>query len=207
MTFAKYAGAALLGGGRSRIREMPFPEGGAMITSKATARYIRSAGAISLACLLALLSPMRSSHAASDVFSLTKRAGHVNSLTPLSLHVPPGRYAVFAKVGLDQDETQTTSPVTVNCELSWARAVLDFDQVRLAPSGVDQLDNAVLPLQGVIEERRLPVEITLKCGNDPDTPGAGGKLSWRYVKITAIRVDGLLCHKYLTEKEDEAHCP
>jgi hypothetical protein len=56
------------------------------------------------------------SHADTDVFATSRRAGKVKSGTPIvTLSVAGGKYAIFAKINLDQDDSNDFARVT--CEL------------------------------------------------------------------------------------------
>ena len=77
-----------------------------------------------LIAVAALALATQPAQAVTDVFATFLDAGSVGSGSPIvTLNVPSGKYAIFAKLGLDQDDS--TKVVTVVCKL---QAGLDFDQ-------------------------------------------------------------------------------
>jgi hypothetical protein len=147
--------------------------------------------AVGLACL-AFFWPIQPSYAASDAFATFKDAGSIGSGSPIiTLSVPIGRYAIFSKINLDQDTANKV--VTVNCTLK-AGADFDRDVIRLAGSGAGNLDNGAIPLQivHVFPRGSLSTTIVLSC---TFTAAQSGLMSFRFAKITAIRIDGLFCNK------------
>jgi hypothetical protein len=161
-----------------------------MSTNDAAKLLFKSVAVLTLGCL-AFFAPIQPSRAETDVFSTFADAGSIGSGSPIiTLNVPGGRYAIFAKLGLEQDDT--TSLVTVTCTL---RAGGDFDRdlIRLAPSGLNRLDLAVIPFQVVHAFRPgTNNNIILSC---TFTAAQSSLMSFRFAKITAIRVDGLFCNK------------
>jgi hypothetical protein len=145
-------------------------------------------------------SPAICSDTASDVFATFRESGSITAGVPIvKLSVPRGRYAIFAKINLDQDDTQNHARVL--CAL---RAGTDSDRnvIALQQSGENRLDNAAVPFQAV-EEFQTPLvnpsqpvvshhDIDLTCRI---TDGESSKLSFRFAKIMAIRVDGSVCEK------------
>jgi hypothetical protein len=151
-----------------------------------------------LIAVAALALATQPAQAVTDVFATFLDAGSVGSGSPIvTLNVPSGKYAIFAKLGLDQDDS--TKVVTVVCKL---QAGLDFDQdhIRLAPSGAQNLDNAAIPFQ-VVHSFRPGTNnpITLSC---TFKASQSVLLSFRFAKITAIRIDGILCNRV-----SPANCP
>jgi len=154
-------------------------------------RLFSSIMAAGLVTMMTLAASVQPSHAASDVFGTFKDAGSIGSGSPIvTLNVPGGRYAIFAKLGLDQDDS--THVVTVNCKLQ-AGGDFDRDVIRLAPSGATRLDNAAIPFQ-VVHAFRAGTNnnIILSC---TFSAAESALLSFRFAKITAIRLDGILCNK------------
>ncbi len=126
--------------------------------------------------------------ATSDVFGTFANSGTVVSGTPfITLFVPKGKYAIFGKVGLDQDTGVGTS--TVNCTLQ-AGVNSDLDIVRV--TGTATFNYTVIPLE-VTNEFLSTVtssnKITISCTH------SSPKLSFVQAKILAVRVDGLRCNK------------
>ena len=114
--------------------------------------------------------------------------------TPIAdLIVPAGRYALLAKVNLDHD---ANGFATVVCALRVGTTDLDLNVIRLQPSSVSHLDNGVSPLQAVLE-LRSNTRILLLCKFQniptPDSTLTAGKISFRFARITAIKIDGMLC--------------
>ena len=144
-----------------------------------------------VAAVITLAASAQPALAVSDVFATFADAGSIGSGSPIiTLNVPGGRYAIFAKLGLEQDDT--TSIVTVNCRL---QAGVDFDRdlIRLAPSGTQRLDLAVIPFQVVHSFRPgSNNNIILSC---TFPASQSSLLSFRFAKITALRMDGALCNK------------
>jgi hypothetical protein len=133
-------------------------------------------------------------YAADDVFATIKESGSITTGSPIvELVVPPGKYAFLAKINLDQD---TKTFVTVVCGLMVPDVVLDRNVIRLQPSNVKYVDNLTMPFQGVLEVQENQ-HVFLFCTSPP-----GNVLSFRFARITAIRVDGILC-----EQQSPAACP
>jgi hypothetical protein len=151
-----------------------------------------------LATALAIAGSVLPSYAVTDVFSTFRDNGNIATGSPIvTLNVPGGRYVIFAKIGLDQDDS--TSLVTVTCNLT---AGVDFDQdhIRLAASSSARLDNAAIPFQVVHSFRAgSNNNIILSCNF---STAQSSNLALRFAKITAIRVDGLFC-----KKPSPAVCP
>jgi hypothetical protein len=151
-------------------------------------------GVIVAAIVLAF--PVPPADATSDVFATSRKSGSVVSGEPIvELGVPVGKYAFLAKINLDQD---SKSFVTVECTLSMAGIPLDRNVIRLQPSGLKSVDNLAMPFQAV-EELATNVTIHLTCTFPPED---SSQLSFRFAKITAMRLDGKFC-----EKPTPAICP
>jgi hypothetical protein len=167
-----------------------------MLINDATRDAFRSPIAVwAIAAAMLLTASIQPGHAASDVFAAAfKESGSIASGKPIvSLSVPGGLYAIFGKINLDYDFPHNSA--TVVCSLL-AGGDVDRDVSRLEPSG--QFDNAAIRLQLVTE---LPVdvrtEIELSCVKDFETT----PVSFRFAKISAIRLDGKRC-----EKPSPANC-
>lgn len=95
-------------------------------------------------------------HAATNVFAAFADSGEVVSgKTIVSVDVPPGRYAVLAKLNLDQDDDNYSPLLSVTCTLAPAN-VVDRNLIRLHPSattGSKASDNASMPFQLITEFR------------------------------------------------------
>ena len=144
------------------------------------------------------------SDAATDVFATVTKSGAIVSGggcptavcaadTPIAeLIVPAGRYALLAKVNLDHD---ANGFATVVCALRVGTLDLDLNVIRLQPSGESHIDNAVSPLQAVPDVGR-DTQILLSCKFQntpiPDSTLGPGKISFRFARITAIKIDGML---------------
>jgi hypothetical protein len=143
-------------------------------------------------------SPADCSDVSADLYATFKEGSGpiVSDKNIVNLRVPAGLYAMFAKVNTDQDDT--TSWATVVCTL---QADLDLDRnvSRLQPSASYAIDNDTVPLHLL---QILPAGslggITLSCKFDP---AESSLLSYRYPKITAIRIKGNRC-----EKPSPANC-
>ncbi len=146
-------------------------------------------GPAAAATILAAL--VQTCYAASDVFAVFKESGSIVSGSPIvALTVPPGRYAIFAKINVDQDDT--THHVTVECTLK-AGGDLDLNVIRLQSSGTFRVDNGTIPLQ-IVESlaRERAHDIVLSC---TFAKLKSSLLSFRSARITALRLDGSLCDK------------
>ena len=144
----------------------------------------------SIAAAMMLTAPVRPSHAATDVFAVFKKSGPIVVGVPIvELAVPAGKYAILAKINVDNDGTSFFE--TVKCELK-AGADRDINVIRLQPSKVEWLDNAVIPFQ-IAEELHLRSAISLTCSLTKDDPIQNYKLAFRSAKITAVRLQGTLC--------------
>lgn len=165
-----------------------------MLTNRGRRYFISSAivlGAIAAAMILTGL--IQPSHAATgDVFATFLDAGEIVSGRPvISLIVPSGKYAVFAKINIDQDAGHVGDKfVSVSCTLRPAK-VLDTNMIRLQPSSEKYLDNGTMPFQLVVE-LTSNTQIDLTC-TFPTI--LSSKVSFRFAKITAIKFDGSLCEK------------
>lgn len=158
-----------------------------------------------LAAAMIVATAVKPSHASDDVFATSRAAGTIAWGKPIvQLDVPSGKYAILGKINIDQDND--AAYVTVVCTLSQAGIPLDVNVITLQPSSVSFLDNGTIPFQAV-RELRGNYSILLSC-TFHTLPGqvvfAGGdaKLSFRFARITAIRVDGILC-----EHPSPAVCP
>ncbi len=157
-----------------------------------------------------LIADVRPGYAASAVYATFENAGAiVSGKWILTLSIPEGKYAIFAKINIDQDDTK--HPVSVVCTLE-AGADRDLNVSRLQWSkekSLNRLDNAVLAFQAVQEFRTEWVDpvppdpplhdVTLSCRM---TDGKSSLLSFRFAKLMAIKLDGVLC----TER-NRATCP
>jgi hypothetical protein len=147
-----------------------------------------AAAAIAGAIVLTSIQP---GHAANDIYATFKDSGSIVSGEPIvTLRVPGGLYAIFGKINIDQDDT--TEWVTVVCTL---RAALDIDRdvSRLQRSGAAEIDNATIRLQLVtVLDFDDTNAIELSCKFET---AESSLLSFRFAKITAIRLDGNRCSK------------
>ena len=132
------------------------------------------------------------SHAESSVFASNDSGGTITSGVPIAtLTVPAGKYAVFAKINIDHDDT-VTKWMTITCTLR-ADTSIDQDVVRLHGSD-DQaaVDKITLPLQLVHTfAKDMGNNITLFC----EFASWVSLVSFTFAKITAIRLDGRFCKK------------
>ena len=144
-----------------------------------------------LAAAIILVGSVAAGQADSDVFNVFKRSGAITPGSPIvTMRVPGGRYAIFAKLNIDQDDT--VHHVTVTCLLT-AGEDHDLNVIRLQSSGVFSVDNATMPLQLVQEFEPDSVnDIVLSC---EFSTLSSALLSFRFAKVTAIRVDGTSCNK------------
>jgi len=107
--------------------------------------------------------------------------------TILTLFVPDGHIMAFAKMNLDNDSSQAR---TVTCRLH-AGAQFDTNHVRLAPSGLGNVDTEALAFtvvnyfDGGSNELRNPIFLTFALDQQADVKV--GRM-----KITACKVDGSL---------------
>jgi hypothetical protein len=179
------------------------------MSTKRKERFFGRTALLSIAAAAFLGATVPPSHAQSDVFSAFNASGPlVSGAHIIELVVPPGRYAILAKINVDNDRTCPDLPdpaafcssyfVTVACTLL-AGTVPDRNVVRLQPSAtvgddpVHQFDNAAIHLQ-LAREFPSNNTIVLRCTFEfPD--GGTGPVSFRFARITAIRVDGTLCKK------------
>lgn len=169
-----------------------------MPTDERATRLFRSP--IVVAAMMAtmiLAGVAESSHADTDIFATSRRAGKVTSGRPIvTLSVAGGKYAIFAKINLDQDDSNDS--VGVTCEL--LADDRDRNRVTLQSSGIKRLDNAVIPFQVVQEfSERFMTDLTITCSFPK---GQSSLLSFRSAKIMALRIEGTLC-----EEENVATCP
>ena len=169
-----------------------------MPTDDQARRVVRSSTVVAaLVVTMILAGVAEPSHADTDVFETSRRAGTVKSGRPIvKLSVAGGKYAIFAKINLDQDDSN--DPARITCEL--LADDLDRNLVKLQSSGVNRVDNAVIPFQVVQEfSDRFVTELTITCSFPRDDSSL---LSFRSAKIMALRVDGKLC-----EEDSVATCP
>ncbi len=166
-----------------------------MCSSPGRRRSFRSTLTVgALAGLAALIASPHRSYAQTDVFASVRESGSIVSGEQLvELSIPKGRYALLAKINIDQDAKRF---VTVVCTI-WAGKEVDRNVIRLQPSSVTYLDNVAVPLQAVVD-LDVNYEIFVSCSFDPQSD----PLSFRFAKLTAIRVDGILC-----EEPTPARCP
>jgi hypothetical protein len=169
-----------------------------MLIDHRTARVVRSATVVApIVIALILAGPVQPGHAATDVFATFQEAGTVTSGSPivrLSLS-GGGKYAIFAKINLDQDDSNDAARIT--CEL--IADDVDRNVIKLQYSGEKRVDNAVIPFQVVQEfSDRFVTTLSITC-KFPE--GDSSLLSFRSAKIMAIKVDGRVC-----EREDPATC-
>jgi hypothetical protein len=146
-----------------------------------------------IAAAMILIAVARLCHATSDVFAVVEKSGAiVPGKAVLTLWVPGGKYAIFAKINLDQDDT--SSGARLVCTLK-AGAVEDLNIVRLQASSEKALDNTAVAFQGVHEFGLGSVsDITVTCRFPPDDSST---LSFRFAKLMAIRLDGTLCEEHV----------
>src|SRR4030095_14980270 len=166
-----------------------------MLTNLGRRYFIRLTIALGKIAVAMILAGTQSSYAAGDVFASFKDAGEIHSgITIISLDLPSGKYAVFGKINIDQDDANLQPQlVTVTCSLR-PGSVLDRNVIRLHPSAIDgskASDNGSMPFQAAVELHN-DTQISMMC----TFPAAHSrKLSFRFAKITAIRVDGSICEK------------
>ena len=156
---------------------------------------------VPLAAAIIFIAAVRPGHATSDVFAVVEKSGSIVPGKPvLTLWVPGGQYAIFAKINLDQDgHAQGNHLARIVCTLK-AGAVDDLNIITLQGNSEKALDNAAVAFQGVHDfELGSVSDITLSCRFPP---GDSAKLSFRFAKLMAIRVDGSLC-----EERGIAICP
>ena len=155
---------------------------------------------VPIAVAFVLIVGVRSGHATSDVFAVMEKSGTiVAGKAVLTLWVPGGKYAIFAKINLDQDDAGESTVMRIDCALK-AGAVEDLNVITLQASSEKALDNTAVAFQGVHEfELGSVSDITLFCRF---SPGDSSKLSFRFAKLMAIRLDGTLC-----EERGIAICP
>jgi hypothetical protein len=143
-------------------------------------------------------SPARCREAGTAVSAAFKQSGSITSSAPIvQLSVPDGKYAIFAKINIDQDDAD--DPVRLTCTLQAAKDAVDRNVVGLQWSGPKQLDNAAIPFQ-LVREFRSAIrrddpqlhDITLSCSI---TAGKSSLLSFRFAKVMAVKLDGVLCEK------------
>jgi hypothetical protein len=147
-----------------------------------------------IAAALVFVAQPNIGHAADDVFAAVNESGSITTGSSIvDLLVPPGKYAFLAKINLDQDSKEF---VTVVCGLFAAAVVLDRNVIRLQPSSVLYVDNGTMAFQGVLELKQ-DTQVALFCTSPPKNV-----LSFRFARITAIKVDGTLC-----EHRSPAACP
>ena len=148
-------------------------------------RSVAVASVAALSCV-----GIQCARAESDIFATLRDAGTIISGSPiLDLTVPPGKYAIFAKINLDQDDPKST--VTVDCSLQIAGVVRDRNVIRLQRSADKYLDNAAIPFQLAVD-CAFDCQISLTC---KFIKSESNKVSFRFAKMTAIRIDGSFCEK------------
>jgi hypothetical protein len=158
-----------------------------------------------LAAAMIVATAVTTSHAANDVFATSSAAGTIESRKPIvELDLPSGKYAILGKINIDQDND--SAYVTVVCTLSQGGIPLDVNVITLQPSSVSFLDNGTIPFQAV-RDLRGNYTIGLACtfSSLPGQvvfPGGNRTLSFGFARITAIRVQGILC-----EHPSPAVCP
>jgi hypothetical protein len=157
-------------------------------------RYV-AASRFPAAIVAAMIVAGQSSHAANDVFTTFVDAGEIVSGTPiLALSIPPGRYAILAKINIDNDDGKLSSRfLAVTCTLAPAQ-VVDTNVIRFHPSAVTASkasDNFSMPFQ-VVTELRSNTTIVLVCRFPPLQ---SRKVSFRFAKMTAIRLAGSICER------------
>ena len=107
--------------------------------------------------------------------------------TILTLMVPDGKFMAFAKLNLDNDSPQAR---TVTCRLH-AGVNFDTNHVRLAPSGVGNVDNAALAFTVVNDfvgnstDKKNPISLDFVLDQ------AGANVAVGRMKITACKVDNI----------------
>jgi hypothetical protein len=108
-----------------------------------------------------------------------------------SLSLPPGKYAIFAKLFLEQGSSNT-SKVQPNKVSAKLEAGNDFDVsstlVGLAVNGNPFLSNAETVSLNVVHDFPKGGSAVVKLDKLPDTTL---HLTWSFLKITAIQVDSL----------------
>ncbi|MGH9882255.1 MAG: hypothetical protein ACRD6N_12535 [Pyrinomonadaceae bacterium] len=128
------------------------------------------------------------------VFSAFKNGPHdvpSNLSTIGSLTLPPGKYAIFAKLFLEQGSSNTNKvqPNKVSAKLE---AGPDFDVsstlIGLAVNGNPFLSNAETISLNVVHEFKNGGSAVVKLDKLPDTTP---HLTWSFLKITAFQVDTL----------------
>ncbi len=105
----------------------------------------------------------------------------------LTLAVPDGAWAIFAKMNVDNDDTASTH--TLDCILKANGKVIDENLIRVAPSGVQRLDNFEVTLMAAVNfpgGGPAANNVTLECSKE-----ASGLVTVRLLKIMAIRVDSV----------------
>src|SRR5262245_16014918 len=80
-----------------------------MLTGSGTRHSFSSIVAVRwIAAAIVLTIPIQPSYAATDVFTASRTSGKIDSGTlVVDLLVPEGKYAIFAKINLDQDDTNS----------------------------------------------------------------------------------------------------
>jgi hypothetical protein len=165
-----------------------------VLNNDAARYFFRSPIAVgAIAAAMILTGSVQPSHAAIDAFAAFKDSGSIVSEKPIvTLRVPGGLYAIFGKINIDQDDTAKW--VTVVCTLQ-AGDDVDRDVSRLQHSGGAALsvDNAAIRLQLVhVLPSDALTNIELSCKFDASESSL---LSFRFAKITAIRLDGQRCEQ------------
>jgi hypothetical protein len=131
-------------------------------------RYVVASKAAA-AIVAGMIFTAQPSHAANDAFTTFVDAGEIVSGTPiLALDIPPGRYAILAKLNIDNDDGGLFQQLlTVTCMLAPAQ-VVDTNVVKFHPSAVtasQASDNFSMPFQ-VVTELGSNTRIILVCRFD-----------------------------------------
>jgi hypothetical protein len=103
-------------------------------------------------------------------------------------NLAPGWYEVHAKINLDNDDTVSTHTVTtqlLRSPLVGGISDKDFNQIRLAPSGVTKVDNAVVAHHFITPINGANDSIKLKCQSN----NAFDNVSYRYARLMAIKTN------------------
>jgi hypothetical protein len=158
-----------------------------MQTNRTARDFFRSNLSLGAAAMVVIASVV-TGHAATDVFATLKDAGSIVSGEPIvELTIPRGKYAIFAKINIDQDDVNDFARVTCMLQVS---PDLDRNVVTLQSSGMERLDNTTVPFQIVQEfADKFVHKISLTC-RFPE--GDSSLLSFRFAKIMAIRLEAHL---------------
>ena len=113
--------------------------------------------------------------------------------TVLQKSVPPGRYAVNAKIVLRDVDDADLGPATARCTLFANGDVIDTYALQMGEAG-SGTESIVFPLQGVASDTS-DIQLSLKCrkgGNDTTRISVGEN-----PKLTAIEVGSDVFHQYV----------